>query len=208
MYGKARDSMPKRIVKIREDNLVELYRKGMTDREIAEVLHVSPSAVNYRREKLGLPSNVPATTAVDDTIMTMNADGLTDKEIAVELGLTQSTVNYRRMRMGLASNYKRKHFSDESFLDLYHLGLTDKEVATRIGVTPSAINYRRDRLGLRSNSKPIGIEACAELYMAGHLPDAIADTLGISRAAAHAACDELRLTMPPALGTSHVQGTE
>ncbi len=208
MYGKASDTMPKRIVKIREEDLVTLYSKGLTDREIAEELHVSQSAVNYRREKLGLPSNVPATTAVDDTILTMNARGLTDKEIADKLGLTQSTVNYRRIRLGLASNYKRKHFSDESFLDFYHQGLTDREIAAHIGVTPAAINYRRDRLGLRSNSKPIDIEACAPLYMAGHLPGTIAEALGISRAAALAACEELELTMTPALDMSRAQGTE
>jgi DNA-binding NarL/FixJ family response regulator len=200
--------MPKRVVKIREDDLLRLYHKGHTDREIAEELCVSQSAVNYRREKLGLPSNIHANTDTDDTIASMNAHGLTDKEIAEKLGITQSTVNYRRIRMGLASNYERKHFSDESFLELYHTGMTDKEIALHIGVTPAAVNYRRDRLGLRSNSKPVEPEECAPLYYAGQLSDMIAESLSISRAAAQAACEQLELTVRMGAGTPLAQGTE
>lgn len=200
--------MPKRRVKICDDDLVRMHKTGMTDREIADELNVSPSAVNYRRGKLGLPSNAPKGKDVDSRIMAMNAQGLTDKQIAESMGLTQSTVNYRRIRMGLASNYKRKHFSDESFLDLYHLGHTDKEIAAHIGVTPAAVNYRRDRLGLRSNSRPVDLEECIPLYMAGYLPWMIAEELSISRAAALAACDEIELTMHAGTGMPNAQGTE
>ena len=202
------DTMPKRIVKIREDDLIRLHSNGLTDRQMAEALNVSQSAINYRREKLGLPSNAQTDSDVDERITAMNADGLTDKQIAETLGLTQSTVNYRRIRMGLASNYKRKHFSDESFLDLYHLGFTDKEIAAEIGVTPAAINYRRDRLGLRSNSKSVDIEECIPLHMAGQLPWMIADALRISRAAAVAACEEIELTMNTTIDMPHAQDTE
>jgi DNA-binding CsgD family transcriptional regulator len=150
--------------KIADKTILELYRKGFTDREIAERLGMSPSAVNYRRGKLGLPSHVPQDGTTDELIRALNADGMTDRDIAARLGISQSSVNYRRARQGLVSNFIRSVVSDDDFLDLYHQGFTDKEAAAALGVTPAAI---------------------------GHTPEAIADILRISRAAAWQVCDVL-----------------
>ena len=197
--------MPKRTGKIADKTILELYRKGFTDREIAERLGMSPSAVNYRRGKLGLPSHVPQDGTTDELIRALNADGMTDRDIAARLGISQSSVNYRRARQGLASNFIRSVVSDDDFLDLYHQGFTDKEAAAALGVTPAAINYRRDRLGLASNSKPVDTDEIATLAYAGHTPEAIADILRISRAAAWRACE---LLMPHVRrGTDIGQGT-
>ncbi|RLG63860.1 hypothetical protein DRN89_03175, partial [archaeon] len=39
------------------EDIVTLWREGLTDREIAERLAVNPSTINYWRRKLKLPAN-------------------------------------------------------------------------------------------------------------------------------------------------------
>jgi len=49
----------KRLLKIPEDKLLELHKKGLNDREIAKELNLAPSSVYRMRRKLGLPANAP-----------------------------------------------------------------------------------------------------------------------------------------------------
>jgi predicted transcriptional regulator len=174
--------MPRKPSKFSDEQLLELYDQGLTDREIAEGLGVSQAAVNYRRCKLGLKTNFKRTGVGDKIIAALCNEGLTDKEIASVLGVTQSTVNYRRERLGLKSNYVRTKFTDEDFLRLYHEGLPDKEIASILQVTPAAVNYRRERLGLRSNSAVIDMTEFSALYYKGFDMERIADEMSVSLA--------------------------
>ncbi|MGD2248725.1 MAG: helix-turn-helix domain-containing protein [Candidatus Methanofastidiosia archaeon] len=40
-----------------DEKLLELYRQGLTDKEIADELGVAPPAVRHRLQKLGLKNN-------------------------------------------------------------------------------------------------------------------------------------------------------
>jgi len=196
--------MPAPAKKFSDDQLLELYNEGMTDREISIELGVSQSAVNYRREKLGLPSNYNKEAIPDALIREYNEKGFTDREIADELGVSQASVNYRRQRLGLSSNFKKEKLPEDRLLELYERGYTDREMAEELGFTPAAINYRREKLGLASNSRPVDMEQFSSLFYAGFPLENIAHTMGISLSKADAAREELLWKRRP----SHVYSKE
>jgi len=196
--------MPASANKFSDDNLLQLYEKGMTDRQIADELGVSQSAVNYRRGKLGLPSNFERKEPSNDLIKDLNQRGYTDRQIAERLGISQASVNYRRQRLGLPSNFKAEKLSDDNLLLLYDEGLSDREIAEELGVTPAAINYRREKLGLASNSRPVDMDQFSNLFYAGFPLRNIAHTMGISVSKAHDAREELIWKRRP----SHVYSKE
>jgi len=183
--------MPKHANKFSDTALLDLYKKGLTDRDIGLELGVSQSAVNYRREKLGLPSNYINEKISNEDITSLNEKGYTDKEISKMLGVSQSSINYRRQKLGLASNYKKDKFSQERLMALYNDGQTDRDIAQSLGVTPAAVNYRRERLGYKSNSKPIDLELFSSLFLSGYPIENIAFTMRISLSKAYNAREEL-----------------
>ncbi|HOP08741.1 MAG TPA: hypothetical protein PK718_01830 [Candidatus Methanofastidiosa archaeon] len=196
--------MPAMARKFTDESLLELYKNGMTDKEIADELGVSQSAVNYRREKLGLPSNYKKDMIPNDLVKDLNERGYTDKEIAERLGVSQSSVNYKRQRLGLTSNFKTGKLSDDLILTLYDEGHTDREIADELSVTAAAINYRREKLGLLSNSRQIDMEQFSNLFYADFPLEYIAHTMHISMSKALDAREELIWKRRP----SHVYSKE
>lgn len=43
--------------KIKDEQIIELYNTGLSNREIAEILKVTQSAINYRMQRLELKNN-------------------------------------------------------------------------------------------------------------------------------------------------------
>ncbi|MBU7016488.1 MAG: hypothetical protein HXS44_03190 [Theionarchaea archaeon] len=121
--------------KFSDEALLELYRKGLTDKQISEVLDVTQAAVNYRREKLGLTNNYERKTFTDDELVALYSQGFTDREISEELGVTQAAINYRRGRLALKSNY----IHEKAFLNLYKKGLSAEEIAQELDVLLPAV---------------------------------------------------------------------
>ncbi len=127
--------------KFSDEELLELHRRGLTDREIAEELGVTQAAVNYRREKLGLKNNYTRSTFSDDELLRLSNQGLNDHEISKALGVTQAAINYRRGRLGLKSNYIR----EKAFLDLYNKGLSSEEMAQKLDAPLPAVLHMMEK---------------------------------------------------------------
>jgi predicted transcriptional regulator len=124
-----------------DEELLELHRRGLTDREISEELGVTQAAVNYRREKLGLKNNFKRDTFSDDKLLELYGRGLNDREISEALGVTQAAVNYRRGRLGLQSNYIR----ERGFLTVYKKGLPAEEIATELDAPLHAVIHMMEK---------------------------------------------------------------
>lgn len=102
-------------MKIKDEDLIKLHKKGLTDREIAKTLGVSQSSVNYRIKKLGLVNNcnkIPPKFN-EDLFYVLYKKGWTDKQIAVKLGLTVPAIHYQRCKRGLKSNEENKKIGEK-----------------------------------------------------------------------------------------------
>ena len=84
-----------------DQQLIDLYEKGMIDREIAFELGIHRHTVSKRRRKLGLKANDLKLLFTDQQLITLYERGLNDREIGEKLGAGKSTVNDRRRILGL-----------------------------------------------------------------------------------------------------------
>lgn len=72
--------------KFSDEELLELYHQGLTNKEIAEELGVSQTAVHYRVGRLGLTNNCHNEQCVDlQQVQILLGMGLTNVGIAVLL---------------------------------------------------------------------------------------------------------------------------
>lgn len=97
--------------RVENTEILEHYREGLSDYEIAEQLGCGKSTVQRRRShELQLPPNgtggrAPGSTAFDESaLIDLHEAGHTDSEIAGELGVHQTTVGQFRTREQLESN--------------------------------------------------------------------------------------------------------
>ncbi len=97
--------------RVENAEILEQYREGLSDYEIAEQLGYGKSTVQRRRShELQLPPNgtggrAPGSTSFDEsTLIDLHEAGHTDSEIADELGVHQTTVGQFRTREQLESN--------------------------------------------------------------------------------------------------------
>jgi len=92
--------------KISDQELLELYHQGLTNREIAWELNVSQAAVHYRLGKLGLANNCHEEQCVDsEKIGVLHGMGLTTTGIALLLKTSVQTVADHLNKLGLTDNY-------------------------------------------------------------------------------------------------------
>ena len=92
--------------KISEDELLELYLKGLTNREIADHLQVSQPAVHYRLQRLGLKNNCQKHRGVDGKqVQVLHERGLTNLGIALLLKVSVQAVSEHIKDRGLEDNY-------------------------------------------------------------------------------------------------------
>ncbi|MCW3134482.1 MAG: helix-turn-helix domain-containing protein [Methanophagales archaeon] len=89
-------------------NIKRLHKKGLSDREIAEVLNVSQQTVNYHRQRLGLTNNYWKRHRVfnEKKFLKLYNEGKTDREIGIIMGYTTAAIIYHRKKLGLKSNEK------------------------------------------------------------------------------------------------------
>jgi predicted transcriptional regulator len=137
IQGRPLPPMPK----FSDEELLELYRRGLTDREISENLGVTQAAVNYRREKLELENNFRRNTFSDDELFKLYNRGFNDREISEALDVTQAAINYRRGRLGLRTNYIR----ERAFLTMYKKGLPAEEIATELDAPLHAVIHMMEK---------------------------------------------------------------
>ncbi len=91
--------------KIAEDELLELYRQGKTNRHIAETLGVTQAAVYYRLQNLGLQNNCHCEPAADPgQVRILHGMGVTTIGIAHLLKVNVRAVEQTLKEMGLEDN--------------------------------------------------------------------------------------------------------
>lgn len=95
---------------LEEETRRTLYRQGLSDRRIAEQVHVTPEAITAWRRTRGLPANTLHRKITPDTeaeMLRMHQDGMSDGQISQESGMKKATVVSWRRRRGLAANFKQ-----------------------------------------------------------------------------------------------------
>jgi DNA-binding CsgD family transcriptional regulator len=96
------------MIKLTDYDVLLLYQKGLTNREIADRLQVTQPAVHYRLEKLGLRNNCHTFQCISRThVRTLHREGLTTIGIALVLETNAKSVSNLLKRMGLTDNYSR-----------------------------------------------------------------------------------------------------
>jgi len=86
---------------------LEMYKNGMTDREIAKKLGVVESCINKLRSDLDLPSQMQIRLSKKSKFLPLYNQGLTDTQIATMLKVSAFTVGDWRRELKLTSNYKK-----------------------------------------------------------------------------------------------------
>jgi predicted transcriptional regulator len=94
--------------KFSEEEFLELYRQGFTNKEIADRLGVSEPAVYYRLKRLQLANNCHKDQQVDpEQVKILHSTGLTTIGIALLLRTNAATISQYLKELGLQDNYYR-----------------------------------------------------------------------------------------------------
>ncbi|MBU7014930.1 MAG: winged helix-turn-helix transcriptional regulator [Theionarchaea archaeon] len=94
--------------KFSDGELLELYREGLTNKEIAMRLGVTQPAVSYRLEKLEMVNNYHLRSDVDpDRVSILHNMGVTNVGIALILGTSVASVSVVMETLDLEDNYCR-----------------------------------------------------------------------------------------------------
>lgn len=155
---------------------LKLYKQGLSDAKIAQVLFLSTSAIFHWRRKANLPVNLsPKNYAKIDSKENMKryrlyCNGLKDREIAEICNVSPHAINSWRYHRGLQSNHKLKKERKEEntmfvkaypkemkekFFELYEKGLTYGQIAKELGVSRSTTRrWGNEIYGLEPNYSP------------------------------------------------------
>ena len=103
------------VSKIAVEELLELYHRGLTNREIADRLQVAPPSVQYRLANLGLVSNNCKVQFVDvEQMRVLHGLGLTTIGIAFLLKTSVRAVSLCMKELGLTGNeYRLREFINQ-----------------------------------------------------------------------------------------------
>lgn len=131
--------------KIGDQEIIELHERGMTDREMADLLGVSQSSINYRRKRLGLENNCHKKRKKFDKeqFLELYHLGHTDKEIAEKMDLTAPAINYRRTSFGLKSNGEPPDLSH--VIELSSRGYTSLQIAEELKVSVALVKTQLEK---------------------------------------------------------------
>ncbi|MEA1993525.1 MAG: helix-turn-helix domain-containing protein [Euryarchaeota archaeon] len=131
--------------KIGDEEIIELHKKGLTDREIAEVLDVSQSSVNYRRKRLGLENNYHKKKKkfVMNEFLKLYNLGYTDREIAHRMDLTPPAIHYRRTKLELRSNNELPDLTE--VFNLSSRGYTSQQIARELRVSVAVVRTQLEK---------------------------------------------------------------
>lgn len=92
-------------LKLSDEQWLKLYRKGLSDYQIAKILGVSRESIRYRRKRLGLKANfLPKQKRFEvlkDKFVELWNNGYTYREIRKRLGVSYLTIKKWRKRLNL-----------------------------------------------------------------------------------------------------------
>lgn len=130
----------------------ELYNRGFTDREIADVMGVKQDTVKKFRQRRGLSPNT-SKLIENSRFEELYSRGLTDREIADAMGVKRSTVKKFRQRRGLPPNSgskKKSKIKIKTLLELVSENKNDLEIAKTLKVTRQTIINNRKKYNIES----------------------------------------------------------
>ncbi len=87
-----------------DQQIIDLHKQGLVDREIGRELRTSSSTVWECRVRLGLKANGIPRIFTDQQLIDLHKQGLTDQGIAEKLGSSSGLVWKHRTRLGLKLN--------------------------------------------------------------------------------------------------------
>jgi len=133
-----------------------LHAKGMSNKEIANVLGFSQDTARRIRCNLGLPplarGRKPAVSeAIDKKSLTIFFEkGLSDNEIGSLFGVSAKTIFNQRQSLGLSKwkKWEKTAYNIEQFKQLHAEGLNDRKIGNALGICIDTARKIRNDLGL------------------------------------------------------------
>ena len=154
--------------KIDYDKVYELYKKKMSDGQIAVKVGCDRTSIRHWRNRNGLEANFKTPGSIGKgkrptseiskldkpKFFKMHENGASDKEIADAAGVQKHTARSWRLKNSLPMNDsrgRRSTIDNNKVLKLYEAGKMDREIAEQIGVHLTAIAAWRKKRGLEAN---------------------------------------------------------
>lgn len=153
---------------------MELYNKGLSDREIAKVLNVSVNTIccwryrnaiennKYKGQERRKKSNNMLTKQEREERLKLYNEGLSDREIGERLYIGENAVRYWRKKNNLPTHFRSRSLGKEYLpggiyyerMELWRQGLSEKEIAERQGVSVKVIHSWRTNRHLPAKHQP------------------------------------------------------
>ncbi len=136
-----------------EDRLMELYKEGLSDRNVAETLGLKEFQVLRWRQERDLPSNYSLHRLDKNRARELYEEGKSDREIAEILGVAPNTICHWRKTEKLKAKRKYAKVNYDRLRELYDQGLNDTQIYRITGTSKDAIRKWRKSTGLKANWK-------------------------------------------------------
>ena len=136
-----------------EDRLMELYREGLSDRNVAETLGLKEFQVLRWRQERDLPSNYSLHRMDKNRARELYEEGKSDREIAEILGVAPNTICQWRKKEKLKAKRQYAKVNYDRLRELYDQGLNDTQIYRITGTSKDAIRKWRKSTGLKANWK-------------------------------------------------------
>lgn len=173
--------VPNKPVKYSDEEIIELYKQGISIEEIARRMWVSSPVI---RAKIPPELNKYTTEGKDvltQKIIEKYKSGMSSTDIAQELGIDVCTVN-RKLPKELKEQRKAQIMQNlhDSIIKLSDKGLSPKEIAVKLKINTSTVYVH-----IKENKKQQGVEVVTtkekvlNLFSQGLNPKEIATKLGI-----------------------------
>ena len=134
-----------------EDRLMELYKEGLSDRNVAETLGLKEFQVLRWRQERDLPSNYSLHRLDKNRARELYEEGKSDREIAEILGVVPNTICQWRKKEKLKAKRQYAKVNYDRLRELYDQGLNDTQIYRITGTSKDAIRKWRKSTGLKAN---------------------------------------------------------
>ena len=134
-----------------EDRLMELYKEGLSDRNVAETLGLKEFQVLRWRQERDLPSNYSLHRLDKNRARELYEEGKSDREIAEILGVAPNTICQWRKKEKLKATRQYAKVNYDRLRELYDQGLNDTQIYRITGTSKDAIRKWRKSTGLKAN---------------------------------------------------------
>lgn len=142
--------MKKRNHPTKREQVLILYKQGLSRQEIAEKLQISSKAVNSHIAKLREAGNLPAFVQIptEDLVKEFYEQELTIDEISSKLSISRSTVSKHLRHLSLSGKIEKREpiFKADKIEELYNKGASFDEMAEQLNIPIKAVYSHIHRL--------------------------------------------------------------